>query len=104
MNNITNFIKRFLGIKPKKSVTVTINKSTVDKIEKYHGVDIENEFENVLKGEFKSDDLNQITLKMNVIDDRGVIIEDKPKKKSITRKNRKHDQPKLTSLQYQKKL
>jgi hypothetical protein len=89
MNNITNFIRRFLGMKPKKTVTVNINQSTVDTLEKYHGVDIKNEFENVLRGEFKSDDLNQITLKMNVFDDKPVVIDEKPKKKRYYKKKPK---------------
>ncbi len=89
MNNITNFIRRILGMKPKKTVTVNINQSTVDTLEKYHGVDIKNEFENVLRGEFKSDDLNQITLKMNVFDDRPVVIDEKPKKKRYYKKKPK---------------
>jgi hypothetical protein len=104
MNNITNFIRRILGMKPKKTVTVNINQSTVDTLEKYHGVDIKNEFENVLRGEFKSDDLNQITLKMNVFDDRPVVTDEKPKKKRYYKKKPKTQTTEVTLTPVPKKV
>lgn len=86
MNTITNFIKRIFGLKSEKSVTVTVNQSSLDDIKKYHNLDGKSEIEQVIKSHYKSSDLNEITLKMNVLSDKVPIIEDKPKKKRYYKK------------------
>ena len=91
-NNFLQYLKK-LGVKLKVikdqkpiEVKVTINQSTVDDIKKLHNIDVQEELTNVIENEMKQNksELNQITVKMTVLDDLATTGTTEPIKKKRT--------------------